>query len=129
MTRISMSMRQLREFCQVDSRLAEILEDLADVWPIETLYVTSIARTPEEDGALNASGIHACGPPHRALDVRIRTLPDNYQETAEYLAESLNKCWMYDYNRPDKVVCYAKVHGSGPHMHLQVHANTVRNRG
>lgn len=82
--------------------------------------VTSIVRTPEEDAALEASSIHTTG---RAIDFRSRNIPPKIVGDCK---AHLDKNWRYDKMRPKMTVCYIKPHGSGPHVHLQVHANTER---
>lgn len=127
-TRISMEARQLREFLQLDERLREIiLDDALELWPGPELYVTRIHSTEEENEALGArTQIHVVGPPFRALDSRIRNLGRGYQERAEVFAREINERWIYDPDRPNLRVASAAVHGTGPHVHWQVHGNTIR---
>lgn len=82
--------------------------------------LTSIFRTHEEDRALDASGVH---PAWRAVDVRTRDVPP---EQATSIGEWINANWQYDPARPKMQCCVYKPHGTGPHLHVQVHANTRR---
>ncbi len=81
--------------------------------------LTSIWRSPEEDRALGASGIHG---EWRAVDVRTRDVPP---EAIEDVARAINGRWIYDPERPHFLVCVSAPHGSGPHLHFQAHARTA----
>ena len=122
-TRVNMTTRQAKEFTRLNPMLREIFLDLMEMWPTKTLTITCIGRTKEEDKALGASGVHSTGEPWRAIDVRIRTLPD-YQNAADEMADVLNSTWEYDPVRPGKSVAVSKLHGTGPHIHLQCHPRT-----
>lgn len=125
MTSITMTSKQLREFISIHPTLGKVFWTLLNLWPDEFLLVTSIARTWRQDKEIGGSGVHASGPPWRAMDISIRTLTGG-QAKAETLAERINEIWAYDPNRPHLNVCVAKPHGTGPHIHLQVHPNTRR---
>jgi len=108
--------------------LTAVLRDLLPLWPKDTLRITSIYRTPGEDAALGASGIHTTTP-HRALDASITALGSTVEERwrrARAVATQLNALWVYDPNRPTLKVCVAQPHGTGPHLHVQVHPRTRR---
>ena len=80
--------------------------------------VTSIYRTPQEDAALKASGIHSAW---RAVDVRTRA---RSATAVADISRYANDKWIYDPRRPLLNVCFAEPHGTGPHAHFQVHANS-----
>ena len=82
--------------------------------------VTSIYRTPREDAALRASGIHV---DWRAVDVRTR---GQSREAVDDVTRYINNRWVYDSTRPHLKVCFAEPHGTGPHGHYQVHPRTRR---
>lgn len=82
--------------------------------------ITSIYRTPAEDAALRASGIHVGW---RAVDVRTR---GQRQEVIDDVTRFINSKWAYDPSRPHMKVCFAEPHGTGPHGHYQVHPRTKR---
>lgn len=82
--------------------------------------ITSIYRTPAEDAALHASGIHV---DWRAVDVRTR---GQRQEVIDDVTRHINRKWVYDPSRPHLKVCFAEPHGTGPHGHYQVHPRTKR---
>ena len=108
-------------------RLVDVVGDLEALLPagFGPYWTTSIYRTPEEDAALGASGIHATEP-HRAWDVDI---PDKmFQVEADIIANEVNRRWVYDPARPSLEVVVSKLHGTGTHFHLQVHPNTRRVR-
>jgi len=80
--------------------------------------ITSIHRTPAEDAALHASGIHI---EWRAVDMRTR---DQKQEAIDDVAHYVNKKYAYDPTRPHLKVCFKEMHGSAAHAHYQVHPRT-----
>jgi hypothetical protein len=82
--------------------------------------ITSIFRTPAEDAALNASGIHV---DWRAVDVRTR---GQSKEAIDDVTRHTNSRWAYDPQRPHMKVCFSEPHGTGPHGHYQVHPRTRR---
>lgn len=80
--------------------------------------VTSCLRTAAEDAALGGSGIHVTG---RAVDVSARSIPERLVKA---VTDWVNARWQYDPQRPQKTVCYSAPHGTGPHLHFQVHERT-----
>lgn len=107
--------------------LQEILSFLALIWPDADLDVTCIHRTPEEEAAAGGkSGIHVAGPPFRAIDVRVKNLPGDPQQAAEDLGAKVNARYVYDPARPGMLCAFTAPHGTGPHIHLQVHPATTR---
>lgn len=112
------------EWAQVHPVLKEIVQWAHDnLWPMGRPFViTSIWRTVAENTAAGAKTlIHTVGPPYRAVDVGDRPL------TAVELIVALatvNKRWIYDPTRPNIPVAYGQPHGTGPHIHFQVHQST-----
>lgn len=106
---------------QLDARLKAIVSDVAAYarkrWKWE-FTLTSIYRTPEEDAALQACGIHC---EWRAVDIRTR---DRTAEEIEDIARYVNTKWTYDPERPRLQVCFKEIHGTAPHAHFQVHERT-----
>lgn len=128
-TRIVLSQRQAFELTQADHRLVDLLLDCAKAWPEPTMEVSCIGRTEDEEvAALAKTRVHSDGPPWRACDVRVRTLgpTDEYtledQAQADMVCSRLNAAWSYDSARPHLQVAFGLMHGSGPHLHLQIHA-------
>ena len=80
--------------------------------------VTSTIRTPEEDRAAGGHGIHCTG---RAVDVGARNIPD---DLVHAVTAWVNGRWQYDPQRGNLTVCYSAPHGTGPHLHFQVHERT-----
>ena len=117
--------RQEREWndARLSRRVKEIVEEAA-AYAAETwnwnFTITSIFRTPAEDAALNASGIHV---DWRAVDVRTRGMS---QEAIRDVTRFINRRWVYDPTRPHLKVCFSEPHGTGPHGHFQVHPRTRR---
>lgn len=128
MPRIVLDPRMIVEWRDCHPTLVAAFEDVLRYWPNPSVdvVVTCIARTHAEDAALGASGIHASGPPWRALDFRITSLGPDYQNLADDLAEKINTLWVYDLGRPSMRVLFTAPHGNGPHGHLQVHPSTRR---
>jgi hypothetical protein len=85
------------------------------------LCLTSIFRTYEENVVAEAKTTIHCV--WRAVDVRTRTAE---QDWIDALTAYVNKGWAYDPERPSLPVAYSAPHGDGPHLHLQIHAHTVR---
>lgn len=84
--------------------------------------VTSCIRTPEEDKALNGSGLHVAG---RAVDIRTRNIKkDAIRDVGLYV----NSIWQYDEARPNLMVWFDKQHGTGPHAHVQVSIKTRKKK-
>ncbi len=127
MPKLILSGRMGCEILDLHPKLNKILKDILSIWPAEDCVVTSIWRSADENKAAKAkSKIHVVGPPYRAVDLRITNLGAAYQTEAEEIADTINMIWAYDPDRPNYKVVYAKVHGTGPHMHCQVHPNTTR---
>lgn len=122
--RVDIEAGDLYSFFDIHPTLLKVMADVIDSWPVYKLTVTDFNRTWEEDSKLGASGIHACGPPWRALDLRIRDIPGEFLEIAEMVASEVNEGWVYDPLRRGYKVCL--VEADPPHMHVQVHPNTIR---
>lgn len=125
-TVIQFEQHRLAEFLRLPCLLQDIVMDVAEEWPTSHMTIGCIYRTHEEDARLRGSGVH---PAMRAVDLPGRVLSDNPDLAWTRLSEialAVNARWIYDHTRPDKVVCYAAPHGTGPHIHCQVHANTRR---
>jgi len=119
------SERQEREWNdpKLSKRVKEIVTEAAEYaeenwgW---NFTITSIHRTPAEDAALHASGIHV---DWRAVDVRTK---GQKQKVIDDVTNYINSRWSYDAARPNLKVCFAEPHGTGPHGHYQVHPKTRR---
>lgn len=115
----------LREWKSMHPSLEKVFFTLCQVWPFATtLRITSMNRSKLADEKLGASGIHSDGPPWRAMDVGGAELD---QDHLDKIAEFVNTVWMYDRNRPNLKCAVSKPHGTGKHIHLQVHKRTERN--
>ena len=79
---------------------------------IQLIYMTSAFREGD-------NGVHGTTP-CRGLDLRSHGL-----ENPQALCDKINKAWIYDPKRPDKVCAIFHDVGQGEHIHLQVHPNTV----
>ena len=121
--RLALDARRAREFFRVDVRLVSIIADiLLPSWPTALAVVSSIYRTPEEDAAVGGSGVH-CTRPHRAVDIAA----DRWDDPLVWeVAHAINREWQYDPARPHKQCALYRRHGTGPHVHLQVHPRTQR---
>lgn len=120
------SFRLLSESHGLHPTLRELLDDfackaVAAAW--KKIVVTSIYRTVEENRAARATTLVHCQTPHRAIDIRIRDVP---AAIVASVGQSLVDEWEYDRRQPRLNVALWKLHGSGPHLHLQVHPNTRR---
>ena len=108
---------------QLNARLKIIVAEASayalERWKWE-FTITSIYRSPEEDAALKASGVHSHW---RAVDVRTR---GRSQKAIDDVAAYANTRWIYDPKRPSLKVCFTEPHGTGPHAHFQAHDNTKR---
>lgn len=124
--RIIFTPRTLGEFLQCHSTLQDVLRHLAARWPSgKDLIVGDIHRTAaEEIAAGGKSGVHVAGPPYRATDVRVSNL-DAPQTMADVLGDYVNAKYIYDPARPALLVAVTSPHGTGPHIHLQVHPATA----
>ena len=124
--RICLTLRQFQELQNVQPELREILEDTLNHWPGEAMEITCIYRTQEEEEAAGGkTGVHMTTP-HRAVDLRVANLGLNFQGKADAIAEVLNDLWSYDPSRTNIKVAVSEPHGSGPHVHVQVHPKTQR---
>jgi hypothetical protein len=111
--------------------LQDILTWVAMQWPPLEMIVGSIYRTADEEAAVGGvSLIHTVGPPYRAIDVHVSNLPGDHQIAADAIGALVNRRYVYDPTRLTKLVAFTQAHGTGPHIHLQVHVNTkLRTQG
>jgi hypothetical protein len=124
MKNVHTSYKIFLEMLSLDPNLLAIFSHLVNLWVDGTIEITSVHRTREQNKRAGAKTlIHVVGPPYRAMDISIRTLTGG-QEKAQAICDLLNDLWAYDPFRPDKPVAYCKPHGTGPHIHIQVHPNT-----
>lgn len=98
------------------------LEELACNYVQWEPLITCVYRTQDEDAAVNGHGVHTAW---RAIDIRHFDVPE---EDWRSICHLLNRKWIYDPNRPDMVVAYFEPHGTGPHIHIQSHPNTIVRR-
>jgi len=122
------------EFAEADEReewegvgplLKEIVTYAHDnLWPAGRRFiVSSIWRSRLENAKVGAKTlIHTVGPPYRAVDADVCGW--SKAEIMEVCA-AINRRWQYDPTRPNIPAAYGEKHGTGPHIHFQVHANTV----
>ena len=120
---IHLNVRHLWAFCDLHPILREIVGVGMDLIPSKTQRITSIDRTFTEDKALKGSGVHADGPPWRAVDIAWDNMT---QSQIDNVCSHINSLYQYDLMRPTKVVAYGAPHGTGLHIHFQVHSNTRR---
>lgn len=59
--------------------------------------------------------------PFRGMDIRSKNFAD-----PQAVADDINLNWIYDPDRPWLKCAIYHNTGRGPHIHLQVHANTIR---
>jgi len=124
MRNVTMSYKILMEFLSLEPRLLGIFSQLVNLWRDGTITVRSVHRSAAQNELVGATTlIHVVGPPYRAMDISILGLTGGQKE-AQRVCDLLNDIWVYDPWRPNKVVAYCKPHGTGPHIHLQVHPNT-----
>ena len=122
--RLCVTARQARELYRVDPRLLAIITDIVlPLWPEPMAVVTSIHRTEAEDAAVHGSGVHVVGPPWRAVDIATQRWADS---RVEAVVAQVNLEWRYDPDRPHLSCAVYTEHGTGPHVHLQVHPRTRR---
>jgi hypothetical protein len=125
-TRVCFPIRSLREFLLCAPMLQAILLHVAEQWPPADMLIGNIYRTEAEELAAGGkSGIHRGPPPYRAIDVRVTNLPGDPQQAADAIGALVNARYVYDQARPEKLVAFTQAHGSGPHVHLQVHSSTA----
>lgn len=131
--RLVISARCLEEYRQLDSRLHEIVRLALREWgQLQGLaFCGRIWSSAAEELALGVptSGIHRAGPPYRAMDLSRppwAVFGPHWQACYDRTAAVVNAVWVYDPARPDKQCAFSAPHGTGPHLHLQVHQNTTR---
>lgn len=120
------NLRLVNESLNRTRRLVEVMHDLdliAERFGWKRLVVTSIYRTLEENRAAKAKSIVHCVTPHRAADIRVWGMS---AKLLQQVVTELNARWQYDPTRPRYPVAYSEPHGTGPHLHVQVHPNTRR---
>jgi hypothetical protein len=124
--------RRAQEFHRLDRRLVEAVDDALAAWPVARCRVSSIHRTDAENAAAGANTrIHVVTPARglRAVDLSGSnvggTVEDRWRACGR-VAAAVNRKWVYDPSRPRIKVAFAAKHGTGPHVHLQVHRNTRR---
>lgn len=111
------------EWPQCVHLLQDIVRDTADEFParLDHVRVTSIYRTEEENAAVGGKTTIHCQIPHRAVDLGGAELTQNEIDS---ICSIINAKYIYDPQRPEKVVAYGMLHGTGRHIHCQVHENT-----
>ncbi len=120
------SLRQEQEWASpsLHALLKSVMEEIAE-YGVTTWgwlpCITSIFRTPAENTAAQAKTLIHCD--WRAADVRTRGID---QAMVDDVTGWANARWIYDPIRPSLPVVYSAEHGTGPHMHVQVHPRTVR---
>lgn len=118
------SLRQEQEWhsSQLWAYLKEIIDEIAEYALVTwgwLLCVTSIYRTDQENRDAGAkTSIHCYW---RAVDIRTRNVDPEWVTDVTKWA---NGRWIYDPNRPHLPLVYSAVHGTGPHMHVQICTNT-----
>lgn len=91
--------------------LRAVLADIEDFMDIEPT-LTSLYRMEDE-------GVHGTLP-LRGADIRCQD-----RDLGEEIELAINGAWQYDPKRPEMKVCIFHDTGDGPHLHLQVHPNTI----
>ncbi len=124
---VSMKVTTLLELLagNIHPALLKVLGFVLNLWPEATIRLGDLNRSKAENKSAGAkSMIHVVGPPWRALDIGGKYLE---QEDLERMEAIINDAFAYDPKRGQRYkVAYAKPHGNGKHVHLQVHDNTVR---
>ncbi len=118
--------RLLEESAKREPMLVELMHafDLeAEKVGWKKVVVTSMWRSLEENRAAKAKTRIHCQMPIRACDIRIR---DVDQSLVELVGKAVNARFQYDKRQPAMRVAIWALHGTGPHVHLQVHPNTKR---
>lgn len=124
-SKVTLTLRGLLEWQDVHLLLQTIVYEVADLWWDDDIEMGDIHRTQAENDAVGSkSTVHVVGPPFRAVDIRTRIEGGDFQAKADAVAAKINARWIYDPARPKMVVAYSDVHGTGPHLHVQVHPNT-----
>ena len=123
------------QWVECEPILREVVLSGLQRWPVRSLIVPAGGiHRPQDGGVPGRSGIHAAGPPYRALDGSGRNVvPVKPTQAAQWavcskIAMHVNRLWVYDPRRPQFQVAVGKKHGTGPHVHFQVHPRTVRSR-
>ncbi|HEY3175685.1 MAG TPA: hypothetical protein VGK94_07985 [Candidatus Polarisedimenticolia bacterium] len=114
------NVRALDDWHEAGAMMREVVLFMwEEAWPTDRdLIVTRIAeRTPEQK-----TEVHTDGPPHRAIDFRIWHAP---LQTVQRVADKVNAKFIYDPQRPAMMVAIVHDAGSGNHLHIQTHTNTV----
>lgn len=125
-TTCTMNPRHVLELADLHPKLHAVLTSVLAYWRAPTFSIKSIYRTPEHDRSLGGSGVHATRP-HRAIDIGIRMLAPTKSAmwgAACVISRRINREFQYDPTRPHLKVAVCKPHGTGPHIHLQVHPRT-----
>lgn len=115
----------------IDGKLRTLVNQAASylyrIWN-QDIVVTCLLRTPEEDKALyhdpeHEPGVHCYG---RGADISTKLMSP---AEIDGLVEYLNGEWIYDPDRPTKLVAMYETGlqpgSTAPHIHLQSHQNTV----
>jgi hypothetical protein len=120
MAELRVTREHLLALYRADARLFALIALALDHAPCGELTVLSVNRSRQKDRALGGSGVHCDGPPWRAVDL----VGDLFQPQYEALADAINGEWEYDPERPTMGAALGRPHGTGSHLHLQVHPHT-----
>jgi hypothetical protein len=123
MSRLLIDAAKLQELWDLAGPTRELLRDVLAISGGLDFRVSSIYRTFAEDSKLSGSGVHADGPPYRAVDLVVEGW--GWTQYAD-LAARVNARWTYDPARPTKQVALGSQHGTAPHLHLQVMIGSTR---
>ena len=118
--------RLLKESTKRHPKLVDLVHDLdleAEKVGWQKVVTSSIYRTIAENRAAGAKTIVHVTVPHRAQDIDTKAVNTSL---VSLVVDRLNAAWCYDHTRPSLPVAFARPHGTGPHIHLQVHPNTRR---
>lgn len=96
----------------IDKKLRDMAIETEENFGVD-FVITSLFR-------IGDNGVHGTLP-LRGLDWRCRDIL-----FGKLVEDQINKHWKYDPTRPDMKCCMCHDVGGGIHLHLQVHANTVR---
>lgn len=122
--RVSLTTRLLWEFTKLTPILQDVVAHGFDRAPSNDLWISSINRTRAENDSAGASTlIHVVGPPFRACDAGWENMN---QVQIDNLCVRVNAKFTYDPSRPHLNVAYGAPHGTGLHVHFQVHPNTIK---
>lgn len=125
MTRVAFEQRELAQWVRASPMLRHavfcIQETVERQFGTPVLRCTSLGRTAREDKDLGGSGVHvdftSCGG-WRAIDFSMRW------DRVLRVAAVVNRKLIYDPLRPHLQVVVTRRHGTGPHLHAQVHPRT-----